>query len=253
MKQVPDTQKVRIDPLRNTLIRKGIPSITNPLDESALELALEIKATAGGRITLLTMGIPDSEEILRDGLSMGADHAYLLSHSDFSGADTLATSYALGMGIKKIGSFDLLLFGKQAIDGDTAQVGPEVAGFLGVPVITFVTGVFSAESDRVVAERMTDNGMEVVECKYPVVLTVVKAAQRLRIPTLAGMMRSFDVSVTRYGAQEIGADPGRCGLKGSPTRVKKVFSPKHLSKVKLIEGSLEEKAKEFVRIIKKNK
>ncbi|HEB32239.1 MAG TPA: electron transfer flavoprotein subunit beta/FixA family protein [Spirochaetes bacterium] len=253
MKQVPDTQKVRIDPARNTLIRKGVPSITNPLDESALELALEIKASAGGKITVLTMGIPDSEEILRDGLSMGADHAYLLSHSDFSGADTLATSYTLGMGIEKIGSFDLLLFGKQAIDGDTAQVGPEVAGLLGIPVIAFVTGVLAVEGGSIVVERMTDNGKEIVECEYPVVFTVVKAAQRLRIPTLDGMMRSFDIPVTRYGAREIGADPGRCGLKGSPTRVKKVFSPKHLSKVKLIEGSIEEKAKEFVRIISKHK
>jgi electron transfer flavoprotein beta subunit len=252
MKQVPDTQKVRIDPKRNTLIRKGVPSITNPYDESALEMALEVRAAAGGKISVITMGIPDSEEILRDGLSMGADNAYLLSHSDFSGADTLATSYALSMGIKKIGSFDLLLFGKQAIDGDTAQVGPEVAGHLGIPLVTFVTNVMAVEPKSVVVERMIENGKEIVECEYPVVFTVVKAAERLRIPTLDGMIRSFDIPVTRYGTSEIYADPDRCGLKGSPTRVKKVFSPKQLSRVQLIEGSIEEKAKGFVRIIMKD-
>jgi electron transfer flavoprotein alpha/beta subunit len=249
MKQVPDTQKVKIDPERNTLVRKGVPSITNPYDESALEMALEIRAVSGGEITVITMGIPDSEEILRDGLSMGADHAYLLSHRDFSGADTLATSYALSMGIKKIGKFDLLLFGKQAIDGDTAQVGPEVAGHLGLPVVTFVTNVMAAEPGRVVAERMIENGKEIVECGYPVVFTVVKASERLRIPTLDRMISSFSIPVTRYGASDIGADPDRCGLKGSPTRVKKVFSPKKLARVKFIEGSIEEKAKEFIRII----
>jgi len=250
LKQVPDTQKVKIDPERNTLIRKGVPSITNPLDESALELALEIRSITGGKITVLTMGIPDSEEILRDGLSLGADSAYLLTHRDFAGADTLATSYTLSMAIKELGGFELLLFGKQAIDGDTAQVGPEVAGHLGIPVVTFVTNVQKTAKDIIVVERMIENGKEIVEAEYPVLLTVVKAAQRLRIPTLEGMIKSFDIPVHRLGVQDIGADSSRCGLKGSPTRVKKVFSPKLDSKVKFIEGSIDEKAKKFISIVR---
>lgn len=250
LKQVPDTQKVKIDPERNTLIRKGVPSITNPLDESALELALEVRSITGGKITVLTMGIPDSEEILRDGLSLGADSAYLLTHRDFAGADTLATSYTLSMAIKELGGFDLLLFGKQAIDGDTAQVGPEVAGHLGIPVVTFVTNVQKTAKDIIVVERMIENGKEIVEAEYPVLLTVVKAAQRLRIPTLEGMIKSFDIPVHRLGVQDIGADSSRCGLKGSPTRVKKIFSPKLDSKVKFIEGSIGEKAKKFISIVR---
>ena len=154
------------------------------------------------------------------------------------------------MAIKELGGFDLLLFGKQAIDGDTAQVGPEVAGHLGIPVVTFVTNVQKTAKDIIVVERMIENGKEIVEAEYPVLLTVVKAAQRLRIPTLEGMIKSFDIPVHRLGVQDIGADSSRCGLKGSPTRVKKVFSPKLDSKVKFIEGSIDEKAKKFISIVR---
>lgn len=175
IKQVPDTQKVRIDPERGTLIRKGVPAIMNPFDESALELALQIKETLGGRVSVLTMGIPDSECMLRDALSLGADLGVLLTDAGFAGADTLATSYALSKGIEKLGDFELLIFGKQAIDGDTAQVGPEVAGYLDIPVITFVTDVLEIDRNYIVVERMLDNGREVVRSSYPVLITVVKA------------------------------------------------------------------------------
>jgi electron transfer flavoprotein beta subunit len=250
MKQVPDTQKVKMDPVRNTLIRKGVPSITNPFDESALELALEIRQRKGGGITVLTMGIPASECILRDALSLGADRAYLLTSGDFAGADTWATSYTLSCAIKKLGSFDLMLFGKQAIDGDTAQVGPEVAGHLGFPVITFVTAITEVTSGDITVERMIDNGKEIVQADLPVVLTVVKAEKRLRMPNLEEIVNSFDRTVERMGAGDIDADVNNCGLKGSPTRVKKVFSPKPSSDTTFIEGSIEEKAKGFVEVIR---
>jgi len=250
IKQVPDTQKVRIDPERGTLIRKGIPSITNPFDETALELAFEIRESVGGRVSVLTMGIPDSECILRDALTLGADDAYLLTGSGFAGADTLATSYALSLAIEKTGPFDLVLFGKQAIDGDTAQVGPEVAGQLGYPVVTFVQDLISVDHERVVVDRMIDRGRETVEVDLPAVLTVVKAEQRLRVPTFTTILNGFAVPVTRLGPNDIGADPGRCGLKGSPTRVKKVFAPKHQSSVSLFSGSVEESAGAFVRTVR---
>jgi len=229
MKQVPDTQKVKVDPEKGTLVRKGIPSITNPFDESALELALHLREKIGGTITVITMGIPDSELILRDALSLGADQAFLLTGSDFAGADTLATGYALSKAIEKTGPFDILLFGKQAIDGDTAQVGPEVSVFLGIPVIAFVS--------------------DIIEINPPVLLTVIKAPQRLRMPTMQGLLRSFNIPVQKIEPSEIGADLRRCGLRGSPTRVKKIFTPNIRSRVRFIEGNLEEKAKGIKELI----
>ncbi len=246
MKQVPDTQKVKIDPVKNTLVRKGVPSITNPFDESGLECALEIREDAGGEISVLSMGIPDSECILRDALSLGADRAFLLTDRAFAGADTLATSYTLSMAIRKIGPFDLLVFGKQAVDGDTGQVGPGVASILEYPVITFVTGVRAIQRDRIVVERMIDSGREIVSSGFPVVLTVVKAKKRLRIPRLTTIIDSFGTQVERLGADDIDADSARCGLKGSPTRVKKVFSPKKHTSVHYLEGSTAEKAKTLI-------
>ena len=250
MKQVPDTQKVKMDPVKNTLIRKGVPSITNPFDESGLECALEIRESAGGEISVLSMGIPDSECILRDALSLGADRAFLLTDRAFAGADTLATSYTLSMAIKKIGPFDLLVFGKQAIDGDTGQVGPGVASILEYPVITFVTGVHAIQRDRIVVERMVDSGREIVSSGYPVVLTVVKAKKRLRMPRLTTIIDSFEKRVVRLGADDIEAESARCGLKGSPTRVKKVFSPKKHARVRYIEGNAAEQAKALVGVFR---
>ncbi len=251
MKQVPDTQKVRIDPERGTLIRKGVPSITNPFDESALELALEIREAAGGSVTVLTMGIPDSESILHDALTLGADSAYLLTHRYFAGSDTLATSYILSRAIRRIGAFDLILFGKQAIDGDTAQVGPEVAGKLELPVVTFVEDVVKVDGVSVVVERMMDSGREVVEVQLPAVLTVVKAKRRLRMPTLKGVLRSFELGVCRLGFSDIDAEHSLCGLEGSPTRVRKVFSPRRHAKVRFLAGGAEETAKQLLEILRR--
>ena len=250
MKQVPDTQNIRIDPEKGTLIRKGIPVITNPFDESALELAFEIRDRMGGEITVLTMGPPSSEEVARDAISLGADRAFRLTDGIFAGSDTLATSYILSMAIQKTGPYDVLLFGKQAIDGDTAQVGPEVAGFLGVPVISFVTDVIEVSGDGILLERATDEGREKVYCDYPLAITVVKAGKRLRMPTLKGVLRSLKAEVGLFTHEMIDVEVDRCGLKGSPTRVKKVFSPEIRSKVRFIEGSVGEKAREAARIIK---
>lgn len=251
IKQVPDTQKVKIDPVKGTLIRKGVPSITNPFDESALELAFEIRETVGGSISVLTMGIPDAKYVLRDALTLGADKAYLLTQRHFAGADTLATSYTLSKAIRAVGSFELILFGKQAIDGDTAQVGPEVSGFLDIPVVTFVQNIKRIEKDHIVIDRMVDSGKEIVRVFFPAILTVVKAKKRLRIPTIDGIKRSFDVPVNRLGSEDIGADISKCGLNGSPTRVKKIFSPKIHSKVQFIDGSIEQKAKDFIDLVRK--
>ncbi|MBN2325018.1 MAG: electron transfer flavoprotein subunit beta/FixA family protein [Spirochaetes bacterium] len=250
MKQVPDTQKVRIDPERGTLIRKGVPSITNPFCESALELALGIREKRGGTVTVLTMGIPDAACILKDALSLGADRAILVTGRDFAGADTLATSYALSRAVSSLGGFDLLLFGKQAIDGDTAQVGPEVAGMLGIPVVTFVTDIRKITPGGIVVERAADGCRELVRTRFPSLLTVVRAEKRLRMPTMEGILSSFSREVETAGLGDIGAESDRCGLKGSPTRVKKIFSPSNGGLVNFLEGSVEEKAIRFVELLK---
>jgi electron transfer flavoprotein beta subunit len=248
LKQVPDTQKVRIDPVKGTLIRKGVPSITNPFDESALELGLELRGKAGGTVTALTMGIPDAECVLRDALTLGADRGILLTHRAFAGADTLATSYALSRAVLS-GSYDLLLFGKQAIDGDTAQVGPEVAGSLGIPIVTFVQKLVSVDETGIVVERMIDSGRQVVRADFPAALSVTRASQRLRIPTFANIQRSFSLPIDRLGVEEIGADPDRCGLTGSPTRVKKVFTPKAHAQTTMLDGTPEESARELASVL----
>jgi electron transfer flavoprotein beta subunit len=250
MKQVPDTQKVRIDPERGTLIRKGVPSITNPFDESALELAFGIREKIDGTVTVLTMGIPDAACILKDALTLGADRAILVTGRDFAGADTLATSYTLSRAISSIGCFDLLLFGKQAIDGDTAQVGPEVAGTLGIPVVTFVTDVREIAFGGIVVERTADGCRELIRTGFPSLLTVVRAEKRLRMPTIEGILSSFSEEVETAGPGEIGAATDRCGMKGSPTRVKKIFSPSTGGLVNFLEGSMEEKASGFVEVLK---
>jgi electron transfer flavoprotein beta subunit len=250
LKQVPDTQKVKIDPVRGTLIRKGVPSVTNPFDESALELALELKEISGGTVTALTMGIPDSKEILYDAMVLGADEAVLITGSDFAGSDTLATAYVLSKAVQSLGSFDLYLFGKQATDGDTAQVGPEVASHLGVPVVAFVQTVLQVKNGLILVERMIEKGTQTVEVGIPAVLTVVKAQKRLRMPCLSGIIRSFGKPLKRFGAVDIGVDTSKCGLVGSPTRVKKIFSPKHQSKVRFIEGGREEMARGFIEMLK---
>jgi electron transfer flavoprotein beta subunit len=250
IKQVPDTQKVKIDPVRGTLIRKGVPSITNPLDESALELAFEIRDLMGARISVLTMGIPDSECILRDTLTLGADRAFLLTGREFAGADTLATSYAISRAIKSIGTFDLIIFGKQAIDGDTAQVGPEVSGQLGLPVVTYVQKILGIEHGHIKLERMIDNGREIVRVGFPACITVTKAGQRLRMPTLETIRRSFDRPVKKLGAEDVKADPAKCGLKGSPTRVKKVFTPPSHLKIRFLGADLDDAAPQFIGVLR---
>ncbi|MFW6138788.1 MAG: electron transfer flavoprotein subunit beta/FixA family protein [Spirochaetota bacterium] len=250
MKQVPDTQKIRINQEKGTLVRTGVPSITNPFDESALELAMEIKQELGGTITALSMGIPSSRSVLRDALALGADRAYLLTHKDFAGADTLATSYTLASAISALGEFELLLFGKQAIDGDTAQVGPEVSAHLGVSIAPFVQEVLEVSPQRIILECMMEGGKKIVESDYPVALTVIKAGQRLRMPTLEGVLDSLQRPVIKLAPDDIEVNSQRCGLKGSPTRVKKTFTPKAGRKVKYMEGSAEEKAAGLLKVLK---
>ena len=223
VKQVPDTNNVKLDPVTNTMIRQGVPSILNPWDGYALEIALKLKEKHGAKITVLSMGPKQAEDTLRECLAVGADEAVLLSDRAFGGADTLATSYALAAAIKKMGPFDLLMFGKQAFDGDSAQVGPVIAELLELPQITYVYDV-EVDGENIVAKSETEDGYEVMTSPTPVVLTAIRAAD-LRLPNIKSKMAARKKEIPVMTAADVDVSPCVIGLAGSPTQVKKVFPP----------------------------
>ena len=225
VKQVPDTKDIRLDPVTHTLSREGVESIMNPYDRYALEEAVRIKEAVGGEVTVLTMGPPQAEEMLRLAISLGADKAALVSDRAFAGADTCATTYALAQTLTHLGGADLILCGKQAIDGDTAQVGPGLAVRLDMPFVTCVQKIRHTNGRMLTLERMMDDGYDVVELGLPALVTVVKDINEPRVPSLKGKMRAKSAIVARFTAADIGADPVSCGLAGSPTQVAKVFPP----------------------------
>ena len=242
LKQVPETTEVKINPQTNTLMREGVASITNPFDEFALEEGLLTKEKYGGELHVMTMGPPQAIEILKNALAVGADKVYLLSDRAFAGADTLATAYTLAKTIEKIGEVDLVICGKQAIDGDTAQVGPGIATRLGIPQLTYVAKVREIDpgKKKIVVERMLENGREVVECSLPVVITVMKDINEPRLPSLLGIKKAAKATIPTWTAQEIGVDENRVGLKGSPTWVWKVFSPEARGGGEILKGEVTE-------------
>ncbi|HTY08998.1 MAG TPA: electron transfer flavoprotein subunit beta/FixA family protein [Candidatus Edwardsbacteria bacterium] len=225
IKQVPDTTDVRIDPATNTLVREGVPSIINPFDMYAIEEGLRLREKLGGKVTVLSMGPPQVAAALKEAISMGVDEAVLLSDRAFAGADTWATSYTLALGIRKLGGYGLVLCGKQAIDGDTAQVGPGIAEFLDIPQVTYVKKVETIDERGATAWRMTEDGYEVVKTSLPAVLTVVKEINEPRLPSLKGKMRAKSYQPTVWKASDLGADEQSTGLNGSPTNVVKIFTP----------------------------
>ena len=225
VKQVPNTTQVRINPETNTLVRDGVESILNPFDENALEMALQLKEKhAGTKVTVLTMGPPQAAEVLKEAVGRGADAVVLLCDRAFAGSDTWATSYALSTAIGKLEKPDLILFGKQAIDGDTAQVGPGVADWLGLPCIAYARKIEIADG-RAVVERTYEDGYEKLEVALPCALTVVKEANVPRMASLRGKMAAKKLNIVPMTAEASGADPAKLGLNASPTRVVKIFSP----------------------------
>jgi electron transfer flavoprotein beta subunit len=219
-----------------------VASITNPFDEFALEEGLLTKEKYGGEVHVMSMGPPQAIEILKNALAVGADKVYLLSDPAFAGADTLATAYTLAKTIEKIGEVDLVICGKQAIDGDTAQVGPGIATRLGIPQLTYVAKVREIDpaKKKIVVERMLENGREVVECSLPVVITVMKDINEPRLPSLLGIKKAAKATIPTWTAKEIGVDENRVGLKGSPTWVWKVFSPESRGGGEILKGEVTE-------------
>ncbi|NLJ60240.1 MAG: electron transfer flavoprotein subunit beta/FixA family protein [Firmicutes bacterium] len=236
VKQVPETTDVKIDRETNTLIREGVSSIVNPFDMYAVEQALRIRDEHGGKVTCISMGPPQAEAALRETLSLGADEAILLSDKAFAGADTLATSYTLAKAILKLGEFDLVICGKQAIDGDTAQVGPGVAEHLDIPHVTYVSKVEKISDRHIRVRRMTEEGYDVILSSLPALITVVREVGEPRMPSIKGTLRARKAQIATWTAKDIEADEMMLGLSGSPTQVMRIFSPEARPGGEIIEG-----------------
>ena len=250
VKQVPDTTEIRIDPVKNTLIRDGVPSIVNPFDGYALEAAARIKDKAPEtKIVVVTMGPPQAAAALKECLAIAADKAYLVSARSFGGSDTLATSYILSNAVKKIetleGKFDAIFCGKQAIDGDTAQVGPQIAEQLNIPQITYVQKL-DIEGDKVIVQRQLEDGYTVVEAKMPVLLTAIKELNTPRYMTPKGIFEAYNKTVQVWGFNDVPVDAEKIGLKGSPTNVNRTFSPEAKGKGIMLEGADKETVKTLI-------
>ena len=254
IKQVPDTTDVRIDPETNTLIREGVASIINPFDMYALEEAIRLKERFGGKTTVITMGPPQAEDALKEALSMGIDEAIHLSDRAFAGSDTWATSLVLSKAIKKISGFDLVICGKQASDGDTAQVGPGIAAHLDLPQATYVRKIDNVHLDTapkiMVVERLVEEGYEILEIQLPALITVVKEINEPRLPSLRGKMRAKKQQIPVWGHKDLGLDEKEIGLKGSPTQVVKIFTPPPKQEGKMLEGEPQEVVSQLLGEIK---
>ncbi|MCK5106743.1 MAG: electron transfer flavoprotein subunit beta/FixA family protein [Elusimicrobiales bacterium] len=243
IKQVPDAAQVRINYETGTLIREGVPAIINPFDAHAVEAAVQLKDKYGGTVSVMTMGPPMAEEILKKSLAMGADNAFLLSDMVFAGADTLATSYALWAGAKKVaeevGPIDVYWTGKQAIDGDTAQTGPGIATRFNIPLVTYAAEIKEVDkkNNKIKVSRVVDEGMETVEVPMPCLITAEETINTLRYAPLPYLIRAAQTGVTLLNSSNTEIDSGQCGLKNSPTKVKKAFTPPKREKGEMIEGN----------------
>ena len=250
IKQVPETTDVKIDPETNTLIREGVASIINPFDTYAIEEGVRLKEKFGGKVTVLSMGPPQAQEALREALSVGADEGILLSDRAFAGSDTWVTSYTLAKGIEKIGNFDIILCGKQASDGDTAQVGPGVSTHLGIPQVTYVKKIEEIDGSKAKVERMVEEGFEIIEVPLPCLMTVVKEINEPRLPSLKGKMRAKKAEIKVWTVKDVDVEAPKIGLNGSPTKVVKIFTPPPRIGGQILKGEADEVVNDLVEMLK---
>ena len=254
IKQVPDTTDVKINPETNTLIREGVESIINPFDMYAIEEAARLKERFNGQATVITMGPPQAESALREALSLGIDSAIHLCDRAFAGSDTWATSLILAKAIEKISDCDLVICGKQASDGDTAQVGPGIATHLDLPQATYVRRIDSVHLDTdpkiMVVERLLEEGYELIELQLPALITVVKEINEPRLPSLRGKMSSRKAEIILWSNKDLGLSENQIGLNGSPTQVVKIFTPPHKEGGKTFQGEPKEVVEQLFKEIK---
>ncbi|GAA0182803.1 electron transfer flavoprotein subunit beta [Clostridium sediminicola] len=250
VKQVPDTNEVKIDPIKGTLIREGVPSILNPDDANALEEALKLKDKYDDvNVIVITMGPPQAKEMLRECLAMGADDAVLLSDRAFAGADTWATSNTIAAAIRKIGDYDIIFAGRQAIDGDTAQVGPQIAERIDIPQITYVQD-FQINGDDMTIQRQLEAGYEVIKVQKPVLLTAIKELNEPRYMSVKGIYEAFKKDITVWSLAELDVEKYEVGLDASPTKVFRSFTPEPKGKGVMLEGTTKEMVEKLVVSLK---
>lgn len=224
VKQVPDTTEVRLNPETGTLIRDGVPSIMNPDDKAGLEAALRLKDQYEAKVTVMTMGPPQAEEVLREAMAMGADEAYLITDRAFGGADTWATSSTIASAIRKIGNYDLIITGRQAIDGDTAQVGPQIAEHLGIANISYAEDV-KAEGNSIIVKRQFEDRYHIIKAEFPCLITALAEMNEPRYMTPGGIMEAYkNREIIKFTRPDLDVEDSNIGLKGSPTRVFKSFT-----------------------------
>jgi len=252
IKQVPDAKDVRLDPVTNTLAREGVQSIMNPYDRHALEEAVRLKEAYGGTVTVLSMGPPQAEATLREAISCGADEAVLVSDRAFAGADTWATSTTLGKAIESIGEYDLVLCGRQAIDGDTAQIGPQVADFLGLPQVTYVCDIEQVSGEEMIVRRRMENGYERIQVSFPALLTVIGELNTPRHAVIRSLLDACEdkAPIKVWNAADIGVQTSDVGLAGSLTHVIKTFAPKFEREGEILEGDTQEAVRTLIGKLK---
>ncbi len=252
LKQVPGTTQVKIDPQTNTLIRQGIENIINPFDTYALEEGVRLREKFGGKVTAISMGPPQAESALREAISLGADEGVLLCDNAFAGADTWATSYTLSVAIGQLGQPDLVICGRQTIDGDTGQVGPQLAEMLKVPFVAYVSKIAEIADGKMRVQRMVEEGYEVIETPLPAVITVVKEINMPRLPSLRGIARSRSANIPVWGVRELKVNPNTVGLAGSFTKVVKIYSPQRVGRGEIFKGELEKQVNCLIDRLKDN-
>lgn len=255
VKQVPNTTEVKLDPKTGNLIREGVESIINPDDLHALETAATLKEAHGGKITVVSMGPPQAIDAISEAMGMGADKGVLLCDMAFAGADTWATSFTIGKAIEKIGDVDLILCGRQAIDGDTAQIGPQVADFLQVPQVSYVFEIEELNEKSMVVKRRLEDGYERIRCRLPALLTVIAEINEPRYPDVARLIGACREKspIKVWNAADIGVTTSEVGLEGSLTNVIKTFSPKLKREGELLEGDVKTVARGLVEKMRENK
>jgi electron transfer flavoprotein beta subunit len=236
IKQVPETQEVRLDPVTHTLKREGIKAMINPFDFYALEEGLRVRDAQGGQVTVITMGPPQAEEALREALGYGVDAAVLLSDKKFAGADTWATAFTLARAIDKLGGADLIFTGKQAIDGDTAQVGPMLAAILDIPYAAWARKLTFGANGLLSVERLLDHGYDAVELSLPALITVVKEINEPRVPSFKAKLKAKKEPIPVWGLADLGLGEQEVGLAGSFTQVVQVFPPPARGESEIWEG-----------------
>jgi electron transfer flavoprotein beta subunit len=250
VKQVPDTAEVRIDPKTNSLVREGVPSILNPEDRNAVETALMLREKYGGVVTALTMGPSQAEDVLEEVIAMGVDEGILLSDRAFAGSDTLITSFILSRAVMKIGKFDLIICGRQAIDGDTAQVGPQLAGFLDLPQVTYLEAI-SIDGESAIIKRGLEDCVEEVRVKLPALVTVLSDINQPRYPSLCNVVKACDGTlIKRWSEKDLKIPGSMLGLQASPTGVKKIFEPDRSASGEIIKGDEKQMVKTLIDKLK---